>query len=230
MSDIEKLIEEYRSEVNILVSSFFAWKTINELATSDNEIRRALDTNALSWNLITHSLQITFLTALGRIFDADNRSLTVHSFINKCKSEIVQFSKTALEARRLRNMHGVRPDWLDDYLKEVYEPVGVDFDDLTQLAKQYDEIYKSNYHSIRNKVIAHKDIATIGNKDALFAKTNIGEIQEILQFLYQVERIVAEFHMNGRKTSLTDHVLNQERYVQDMTMLLSKCCNLSAVE
>jgi hypothetical protein len=223
MNNVENLIEEYRSEVIIATSSFFAWKTINNLATTNNEILRALNANALSWNIITHSLLITFFTAMGRIFDGDSRSLTVHSFISKCESEIAQFSKLALEARKLRNTHGVRPEWLNDYLQEAYEPIAADFEELAKFAKQHAATYKSNYKPVRDKVIAHKDFTTIGNKEALFAETKIVEVQKILQFLHQVERVVVELHMNGRKSSLTEHKFDQEQHIgDDLTKLLRK--------
>ena len=110
MNSVEDLIKEYRNEVHIATSSFYAWKSINDLAAENDEILRNLNANALVWNTIAHSLQITFLVALGRIFDKDDRSLTICSFIEKCRHEIRQFSKSALEARRLKSAHGVRPE------------------------------------------------------------------------------------------------------------------------
>lgn len=223
MNTVEDLIKEYRNEVNIAAGSFYAWKNIHNLATNDNEIFKALNTNALSWNVILHSLQITLFTTLGRLFDGDRRSLTVYSFISRCQSEIEQFSKSAFEARRLESSHGVRPEYLDDYLRGVYEPVAADFVALTQLVSPHATIYKNNYGPIRNKLIAHKDFATVGSKDALFAKTNIGEIEEILQLLHQIERVVAELHTNGRKTNWSEHALAEERYIrEDLEKLLRR--------
>jgi hypothetical protein len=215
MNTVEDLIHEYRNEVSIAASSFYAWKSIHNLAASDNEIFQVLNTNALSWNVILHSLQITFFITLGRLFDEDNRSLTVNTFISRCQNGIAQFSKSAFEARRIEDAHGVRPEYLDDYLQGVYEPVAADFIALAQSVSPHETIYNNNYKSIRHKLIAHKDFATIESKHALFAKTDIGEIEEILQFLHQIERVVAELHINGRKTNLNEHALAEERYIHE---------------
>lgn len=226
MTDVEVLLKEYRGDVNIAVSSFYAWKTINNLAASDQEVFRALNRHALSWRIITHSLQVTFFAALGRIFDRDARSVTVRRLLAVCKNEITQFSKLALEARRLKKANGVRPEWLNDYLQGVYEPDTTDFDALAQIASQHEGTYTSKYLPIRHKVIAHNDLATIGFKDALFSKTNIAEVEEILKFLHQVERVVAELHVNGRKTNLIQHTLDEERYVrEDLEKLLGTLPN-----
>ena len=223
MTELEVLLKEYRSDVYIAASSFYAWKTINNLAENDQEVFHALNRHALSWRIIAHSLQVAFFAALGRIFDRDARSVTVHGLLALCKKEIAQFSKPALEARRIKEANGVRPEWLSYYLEGVYEPVTTDFDALAQIANQHGCAYTSKYQPIRNKVIAHKDFATIGFRDALFSKTNIAEVEKILQFLHQVERVVAELHMNGRKTSLTEHTLDVERYIrEDLEKLLGK--------
>jgi len=222
MTDVEVLLKEYRGDVNIAVSSFYAGKTINKLAASDQKVFCVLNRNALSWRIIVHSLQVTFFAALGRIFDRDARSVSVHGLLGVCKKEITQFSKLALEARKLKEANGVRPEWLSDYLQGVYEADTTDFDALAQILCRHEETYTSKYQPIRHKVIAHNDLTTIGFKDALFSTTNIAEVEEILEFLHQVERVVAELHVNGRKTSLTQHTLDEERYVrEDLEKLLA---------
>jgi hypothetical protein len=223
MKNVKSLLDEYANEVHITASSFFAWKSINNLAAADGKIYQALQANALSWKIIAHSLQITFFTALGRIFDRDSRSLTVRSFLGNCKEKIGEFSKAALEARRLSDSHGGRPEYLDDYLKCVYVPNLADFEALDCEVDRHAELYHRNYAPIRHKLIAHKDIEAIGARDTLFARTNVGEVEQILNFLYQIHRVVTELHNNGRLTKLHDHKIPEERYIrEDVEKLLSK--------
>ncbi len=223
MNSIESLLKEYHGEVNVTASSFYAWKSINSLAVHDHALFQALQRNAYSWNIIAHSLQITFFSAFGRLFDRNKRSLTALTFISKCEAAIEQFGKPALEARRIASNHGVRPDYLDEYLTDVYEPVTADFQTLTAAITRCDKIYTANYQPIRHKLIAHKDMATIGGKDALFAKTNIKEVEEILEVLYQVAVVIEQLFINGRRTNLTDHKLCKEECIrQDLESLLRK--------
>ncbi|WP_322101794.1 hypothetical protein [Paraburkholderia sp. J41] len=215
MNPVDDLIEAYRDEVNVATSSFYTWKSINDLAAANDEILRTLNANALVWNIIAHSLQVTFFVALGRIFDRNQKSLTALSFIEKCRAEIGQFSKSALEARRLKDARGARPEWLDGYLAAMYEPAESDFDALAQATQSYEATYRARYQPIRHKVIAHKDLATIGSKDALFKNTNIGEVENMLQYLKQVEQVVEQWYLNGRNTNLADHSLDKPLRVHE---------------
>src|SRR6266702_6860185 len=97
----------------------------------------------------------------------------------------------------------------------MYEPVESDFDDLMQAAKTREATYRAHYQPIRHKIIAHKDLATIGSTDALFRVTNIGEIENMLQFLKRVEQMVEQWYLNGRKTGLADHTLDKQLPVRN---------------
>jgi hypothetical protein len=223
MHAIEDLLQEYRGEVNVAATSFYAWKNINNLAANDRALFQALQRNALSWNIIAHALQITFFTALGRLCDRDKRSLTVTTFIHKCEGSLAEFSKPAFEARRTSENHGVRPDYMDDFLGGLYVPVAADFQGLAAAVTPWEMVYTDNYQPIRHKLIAHRDLATIGSKDSLFANTNIGEAEKLLDFLYQVAAVIEQLFRNGRLTKLTDHRLREEDYVRrDLESLLRK--------
>lgn len=226
--DIEMLLKQYRSDVYIASSSFYAWKTINSFGISEQgepskqEEFSALNTNALSWKIIVHSLKITYLSALGRIFDRDIRSVGVCNLLDMCKKEITQFSKLDLEARKLKEANGVRPEWLGNFLQGAYEADLADFDALIQVLRPHKRKFRCKYQPIRNKVIAHNESMQIGCRDTLFLTTNTTELEEILEFLHQVEGVVTELHLNGRKTSLTDYTLDKRRDIrEDLEKLLT---------
>ena len=221
MPDIAYVLKEYTDEVNAAAGSFFTWKSINDLAARESKVLWALNKSALTWNVVVYSLQVTFFIALGRIFDRDSRSLTIYTLLSECAANLQQFTRGALEKRRVDEAHGQRPEYLDDYLKGVYEAKKADFDALEQVAKAYTDAYRRVYEPIRHKVIAHKDLAIIGSKDALFARTKIGEIQEMLEFLHQTHRVIWELYHNGRLTALADHQYAEgERYKSDVEQLL----------
>ena len=60
MNDLEQLLKHFRKGVSTTSSAFFAWKGINNIASSDRDVYRAMNEDALSWGIITHSLQNTF--------------------------------------------------------------------------------------------------------------------------------------------------------------------------
>lgn len=112
---------------------------------------------------------------------------------------------------------------MDEYLIDVYEPVAADFQALLDALTIFEEIYRKNYQPIRHKLIAHKDIAMIGLSDSLFANTNIGEVENTIEFLYQVSEVVTQLLINGRKPCLIDHKLHEEERIRrDLESLLRK--------
>ena len=215
MDNIERLLKLFRDEITTACWAFFVWKTINNTAFGDDRVHKALNENALSWNIITHSLQNTFFVTLGRIFDVDGNAFSIHAFLRACIENIDQFSVEALRERKIREANGKTTGWLEDYLSDAYVPCESDFQRLrgetSKRHKQYEEIYRP----IRNKVIAHKEQQTIENVDELFGKTSIDQIEEILNFLFQVQSIVFELLFNGRLCAIGEFTFDEDKYVQN---------------
>jgi hypothetical protein len=65
----------------------------------------------------------------------------------------------------------------------------------------------SNYRDLRHKLFAHKEVADRAEIDALFAKTNIRELQRMFAFLSSLHEALWQLFFNGRKP-----VLRPQRY------------------
>lgn len=222
MNNIEQLLKKYHSEVITAAWSFFAWKSINNLAVEDRTIYDCLNSNALTWNIVTYSLQNTLFIAIGRIFDIKSEALSIHSFLNKCQEEIHQFNKESLRDRRIRENFDKEPS-LNNFISDAYEPTKEDFRAIKKHVKYHQKRYEEIYRPIRNNIMAHANINTIGFEGELFSKTEVRDIQEIISFLYQVDGVITQFVTNGRKTELNDHSLNEEEFVlDDIKSLIAK--------
>jgi hypothetical protein len=197
MDNLEKALNIFRNEVSSVAWSFYVWKGFNEVASSDVDIYGAINKNALSWNIITHSLQSNFFITLGRLFDLDGDAFSVHVLLKSCIKNIDQFSLNALRERKIRGNNGVVPDWIDDYMKSAYQPTVTDIQRLRGEVSKWQKIYAEIYRPIRHKVIAHRERDTIENVGELYGKTNIGQIQEFIDFLHQIEKIVFDLLHNG---------------------------------
>ena len=223
MKDIEELYKVFQEELNIACSSFYTWKNIRNIAASDKKVHHALNRNPLSWNIILISLQSTFFITIGRLFDKDRRSFSVHMFLRKCIENVDQFSKDALRKRKIEGSEADKPSWLDEYMEKSYQPNEEDFlkleGEVSKRQKQYELIYKP----IRHKIFAHKDLINIKCVDILFGEAKIGEMQDLLCFLYQIERIIFQLLYNGRLKNIGDFTFNEEEFViKDIAGLLDK--------
>ena len=66
--EIKALLDEISGEIIVASQAFYAWKSIHNFASKDNTLHKAINSNALSWNIFLHSLQATFFISLGRFF------------------------------------------------------------------------------------------------------------------------------------------------------------------
>jgi len=223
MEDIEELYKEFQSELNIACWSLYAWKNIKNIAAKDDKIYHALNKNSLSWNIILHSLQSTFFISIGRLFDIDGKTFSVHTLLRACIENIGQFSKNALRERKIKGSEADKFPWLDEYIKKSYQPNKEDFLKLKGEVSKRQKRYKSIYKPIRDKIFAHNELKEIRCIDELFKKAKIGEMQDLLCFLYQIERIIFQLLYNGRLMNVGDFTFNEEKLVmKDIAGLLDK--------
>ena len=151
------------------------------------------------------ALQTGSFIVLGRIFDQSSKH-NVDRLLKIGQTNLSIFSKAALGARRQRD----DPDaiaWLGTYLKDVYVPTSKDFRHLRSLVRKHRATYAAKYRDLRHKLFAHKEVSDPAAVSALFAKTNVRELQRILLFLLALYDALWMLFANGRKP-----VLRMRRY------------------
>ncbi|MFG6179588.1 hypothetical protein ACGTN6_20305 [Halomonas sp. THAF12] len=223
MRRVEEALKLYQDEVATATWTFYAWKHLNNIGSNDRAVRRGLNRNAATWNVITHSLQTTFFITIGRLFDIDGDAFSVHAFLRFCIENVDQFDAQHIRERKMTDQNGIEPDWLEDYMGRVYEAKEEDFQrlrgEVAKRQKRYEEIYRP----IRNKVMAHKEVASLSNVTEIFGRTNIGEIQDFLTLFGQVENIIFDLMHNGKLRKIGEYPLREEqRMEEDVTSLLDR--------
>ena len=159
----------------------------------------------LFWNTSLGALQTAAFIALGRVFD-QNSTHNLDRLLRVAQDNPQIFSKGAL-GRRKQGTNPDPPEWLDDYLSHIYEPTPQDFRRLRSHVRKWRKIYVSNYRDLRHKLFAHKEVSDHAEIDALFAKTNIRELQRMFAFLGSLHEALWHLFFNGRKP-----VLRPQRY------------------
>jgi len=223
MNDVEKAIKVFHVEVRTTSTAFFAWKSFNDVVASDKTVYRVVNANALSWNILTHSLQSTFFISLGRLFDTRNDTFSAHRLLNICTENIDQFSCDSLKQRKIKSNGGIYPDWLDDFTKSTYQPSIADFRKLKKVVSSQQKIYAEIYKPIRHKVIAHREINSLDKVGELYGKTNIGQIKDLLIFLHQIDQVLFDLLHNGKLNDVGTYNFREDSLVQkDIEELLNR--------
>jgi hypothetical protein len=200
---IEELHQAYSSEVMITCQAFVAMKNLKSIPFHDRDTHRRMNKNARTWNIITHSLQVTTFIALGRIFDESSDSHSVHSLLNYCMRNKREFSRGWLYRRKIRD--GLNEELARDYVRDKHAPCMVFFKRLNKVKSEYTKIYKTLYRDIRHKVFAHKIALSLEESQNLFSRTSVAEIEDTLCFLYQLDKVIWQLITNGNITDLCNH-------------------------
>jgi hypothetical protein len=196
----ERELEIFRTEAEAGTQFFYAYLAVHAVAADHKAVHRLLNEAPMFWNTCLGALQTASFMALGRIFDNDsNHNLSKLLRITQDNPEI--FSKVAL-GRRKQGSNPEPPPWLADYLRDSYEPTVRDFRRIRAYVRKRRKLYESNYRDIRHKWFAHKTVSDKTEIAALFGKTNIRELEQILAFLCSLYKVLRELFFNGRKPVL----------------------------
>jgi hypothetical protein len=205
VQEFERELEVFRTEAETVAQFFYAYLDIHACAGAEKQIYRLLNTAPLFWNTMLGGLQTAAFVVLGRIFDQDSAH-NLGRLLRLAQDHPQIFSKDAL-ARRKQGTEKTPPDWIESYMKHVYAPKPTDFRRLRGYVRKHRKIYLEKYQPLRHQVFAHKGLSDAADVSALFAKTNVRELQRMLVFLMSLYDALWGLFVNGHRP-----VLRPRRY------------------
>jgi hypothetical protein len=196
----ESELEVFRREEEEAIQFFYAYLALHAVAADHEEVHRVLNSAALFWNTTLGALQAATFMTLGRIFDQQSpHNLDRLLRIAQDYPEI--FSRNSLAARR-QGRTEPSPEWVDEFALHAYVPTSADFRRLKTHVRKRRKIYESNYRELRHKVFAHRALTDQAAISALYARTNIRELQRLVTFLSSLYEALWQLFFNGRKPTL----------------------------
>ncbi len=213
----------FSNEVYQATACYVIWKNLQNQPANDSALLSSLNENALSWVFIRHSMMVSLIMTLGRIFDTDGESVSIDDLIKSCISDIHLFSKSSLRERKMRESNA--SNWIDSYMESVYEPSENDFQRLKPEIKKCRDIFNSYYKPLRHKIFAHSDKLFFQQTDELWSATKNANIEELLNFLEDIKITLQEAYLNGRKPELINRKIDEEWFANDIQSLLERVKN-----
>jgi len=213
-----RVFELIRGDVETAVKSNHTYLTINNLVVADSELGHKINRFPDFWTLNRLALQTTFFIAFGRLFDKRRDAWSVPKLVDETISKSGLFSKAQLRERKLRvGLPGPSsiPNWLDESIQGAWEPTATDLVFLKTELEPYCDKFHAIYAPIRHSYYAHRGKEDEGAIAALFSKTQLGEVNEILRFLYTLVVAIQELANNGTRPDLTN-VRSYEAYVANI--------------
>jgi hypothetical protein len=184
------------TEIDSAIAIFETNEEVNRLARTDENILRCLNESPLFWRVHTYSLQASLFMTLGRLFDRNPDADSIHKFLAATVGQPEMFSKDALANRKRGG--GPEPEWLQDYLADVWEPSAADLRPMKKLLAVHARHFEEIYRPIRHAFYAHRllDPEAVWR---LFEKTNREEVGRILGFLRELIDEIEDLYLNGRQ-------------------------------
>jgi hypothetical protein len=197
----ERALKVFERQVHEATQIWYASRTMDEVSLRKKKTLEALNATPLFWITVRSGLAQYALIALGRVFD--QRSPRNMDTILRLTYESRQrvFSKDALALRK-RIASDNADEWLAAFMERASAPAIADFKRLSRLVKKYRKIYDTQYHVIRNKTLAHTEIVDGAELAALYAKTNIRNLERLPIFLNTFHKALWELFYNGRRPRL----------------------------
>jgi hypothetical protein len=196
----ERELEVFRTEAEAGTQFFYADLAVHAVAADHEPVYKLLNKAPLFWNTCLGALQTASFIALGRVFD-QNSAHNLDKVLRIAQDNLQIFSKLALGRRRQGN-DPKPPAWLDEYLRDAYEPTPKDFRRIRGHARKRRKTYESKYKDLRDKVFAHKEVSDGAETAELFGKTDIRELQRMFTFLGSLYEALWQLYFNGRKPVL----------------------------
>jgi len=199
----EKALRIFEKQVHEATQIWYASRTMDEIGLRSKETLEALNATPLFWITVRTGLAQYALVALGRIFDPSRGSPKNIDTILRLSYENREhvFSKVALATRKRAGSKNT-DDWLDAFMERASAPAVADFKRLSRLVKKYRKVYETQYQDIRNKTLAHTEVVDDVELAALYAKTNIRDLERLLVFLNRFHSALWEMFYNGRRPRL----------------------------
>jgi hypothetical protein len=204
--EFQRELEVFRVETETAIQYFYARQAFHLVASGNPRVVAALNQAPRFWTTSTSALQLSAMITLGRIFDPDPKNHSVSRLLSLAQRNLHIFSKSALSERK-RAESANADEFLEEYLKGVYEPEPRDIQRLKDYVASRRRTYESNYRAVRHQIFAHRSVADRAEIDALFAKTNVGELQKLFTFLARLHEVLWQLFFNGRRP-----VFRPERY------------------
>ena len=199
-AEFERELEVFRTESEAGTQFFYADLAVHAVAAGHKSVYQLLNQAPLFWNTISGALQTAALIALGRVFD-QRSAHNLDRVLRIAQDNRQIFSKAAL-GRRKQGKNSAQPKWLEEYLRDTYEPTPMDFRRIRTHIRKRRKIYENNYRDLRHKWFAHKEVSEQAEITALFDKTNIRELQQLFAFLGSLHEALWQLFFNGRKPVL----------------------------
>jgi hypothetical protein len=174
--------------------------TFHHLTSSEPRLIDGVRQHAAFWNGVLGGLQTAVFVTLGRLFDDDQQTYNLENALRYAEQHPGIFSRDALAARK--RAAGVGPDEAALYVKDAFV---LERGGLAALRAEFNakyRLYVERVRPIRNQVFAHSGKLTPEDRDGLFTRVFVRDLEGLTVFALQVCEALTQLYDNGLEPTL----------------------------
>lgn len=192
-------LRHIQNEVTHLVDIFNFLEEITRLGNESEAAFDAFNAVPLFWNVHRDCLQESLFMGLGRLCDSSPDAINVGRVLAAAAIHPEFFSDQALR-RRLKERN-LSKELADNLVADAWMPKDrADFKYLKKAVSFHLSRIEQIYRPIRNSHYGHR--LRQGDIQAMFARTNRGELGETLDALHELVGGLLSLHQNGLKPEI----------------------------
>ena len=171
-------IDNLRQESETALRVLYALKQFKLFLTNQEQVG-LINTNADFWIQYEASLTSALFIRIRRLYESKSDTFNFQKFIRLCLENVNDFSIQSLLDRKVAASDNAE-EWIDEYMKNVYEAQPDDFKKLSNIVRKSSKKMKGEYTNAASNIFAHAvhiDAATI---QSVTSKLELDEMETAL--------------------------------------------------
>lgn len=201
-----KLFESFSNDVEEATACYVIWNRLQNAPASDDVLLAAFNRTPLAWKVFRHTCVVALIAALGRIFDKNSKSASIDAVLTDFRG-----GTTARRKDRVA---------LDIANVDIQQRRVVALRKIRQELKTVRRLLEASLLPLRHKLIAHREKEFLGKEDKLWAATARVNIEQVLDFLTDLQQALAPAYTRDHVPILGGRKIDKDWFETDINELL----------
>ena len=197
MQNMRETIDNLRRETETTIRMLYALKKFRLLVSRQEDVNK-LNENPDFWRIFEVSVRTNLFIGIRRLYEGKQGTFNFQQVINKCIENIDEFSSKTLKQRKLNGSYNT-DEWIDSYMKNVYEPSVDDFRKLAKIVREKSKRMKGIYTDAASKIYAHAIHMDYSSIKEITDKLSFDEIESALESIWHCYNQIWQMYENGRE-------------------------------
>ena len=197
MQNIRHTIYNLIKETESTLRFFYILKKFRILISNKKDVDK-INENVYFWLLFEASVRTNLFIGIRRLYEGKSDTFNFNNFISECIDNIEEYTKESLRERKIQGSSNAN-EWIDNYMKEAYEPTVDDFKGMARLVRDNSKKMRGIYTNAASRIYVHAIHMDHTSITEITDQLKFDEIEEALLSIWHCYEQVWQMYENGRE-------------------------------